>query len=259
MMKSSILVAFVFVSGLSMPGVALAQGSGNWEAGQLYASRAELEAMVARFDRETDADLYSEAIRSIARDEADLIRTRLRDGDFEVGDVINLTVAGQASLTNAFTVAPGRLLILPDLPAMPLTGLLRYELRDSLTAFIARYVRDPTVFITTTMRIQATGEIGSPGYHVVSADSRLPDIIATLGQPTGGADIEKMVIKRRGEKIWEGEALQDAMVEGRTLDQLSLRAGDVIDIPSNQKRNLGEIIRSLYYLVPLSFAIMRLF
>ena len=258
MMKSSTLAALAFVTGFAMPATASAQG-GNWEAGQLYATRADLEAMVARFDRETDSELYSDAVRAIARDEADLIRTRLRDGDFEVGDVITLTVAGQASLTNAFTVAPGRMLIMPDLPAMSLAGLLRSELRDSVTAFIGRYVRDPQVFIMTSIRIQATGEIGSPGYHSVSADSRLPDVIAELGQPTGGAEIDKMVIKRRGDKIWDGEALQDALVEGRTLDQLSLRAGDVIDIPSNQKRNFGQLIRDLYYLVPLSFAIMRLF
>jgi hypothetical protein len=43
------------------------------------------------------------------------------------------------------------------------------------------------------------------------------------------------------------------------MDQLSLRAGDVIDVPAVTNRNIGQMIRSLYYLVPLSFAIMRLF
>jgi hypothetical protein len=68
-----------------------------------------------------------------------------------------------------------------------------------------------------------------------------------------------MEIKRGGETIWDGDPLQTALVQGRTMDQLSLRAGDVIEIPAARNRSIGELIRSLYYLVPLSFAIMRLF
>lgn len=260
MKKSSGIMAILAAMSVLLPGAAMAQGAQNWEAGQLYATRADLEAMLARYDGATNvSSIYSDAVRLPARDEADLIRARLRDGDFEVGDVITLTVAGQTSLTNQFTVAPGPQLLLPDLPPMPLRGLLRSELRDSLTAFIGLYIRDPQVFVQTSMRLQAVGEVGSPGYHSVSADSRLPDVIAELGQPTRSADLEKMEIKRGDETIWEGEPLQDAIVQGRTMDQMSLRAGDVLDIPSQQTRNIGELIRSLYYLVPLSFAIMRLF
>ncbi len=216
--------------------------------------------MLARYEGATTSSIYSDAVRMPAGEEADLIRKRLQDGDFEVGDQITLTVAGQPTLTNTFTVASGRLLVLPDLPeAMPLRGLLRSELPDSLRSYLARYIRDPQVYVQTSMRIQAIGEVGNVGYHPVSADARLPDVIASLGQPTRSADLDKMKIKRGGETIWEGEALQAAIVEGRTMDQLSLRAGDVLEIPSQSSRNIGELIRSLYYLVPLSFAIIRLF
>jgi hypothetical protein len=142
---------------------------------------------------------------------------------------------------------------------MPLAGLLRSELHDSLSAFVSKYYRDPQVYVQTSMRLQAVGEIGNIGYQVVPAEARLPDVIATLGQPTRGADLDKMKIRRGDETIWEGEALQTAIVQGRTMDQLSLRAGDVIEIPAVTNRNIGQMIRSLYYLVPLSFAIMRLF
>ena len=259
MKQSSAILVLVLAAAAVLPAGLLAQTQ-NWEAGQLYASRAELEAMLARFEGASAATIYSEAVRMPAGDEADLIRDRLRDGDFEVGDQITLTVAGQTGLTGIFTVAPGRLLLLPDLEeAMPLAGLLRSELHDSLSAFVAKYYRDPQVFVQTSMRLQAVGEIGNIGYQVVPAEARLPDVIATLGQPTRGADLDKMKIRRGDETIWEGEALQTAIVQGRTMDQLSLRAGDVIEIPAVTNRNIGQMIRSLYYLVPLSFAIMRLF
>jgi protein involved in polysaccharide export with SLBB domain len=260
MKKSCAAFALVAAAAALHPAVLAAQTGQEWEAGQLYATRAELEAMLGRFEGATNASIYSDAVRMPARDEADLIRARLLDGDFEVGDVITLTVAGQPDLTNNFTVAAGRLLILPNLPtAMPLQGLLRSELRDSLSAFIATYIRDPQVFVQTSMRLQAVGEVGNVGYHSVSAESRLPDVIASIGQPTRSADLDEMKIKRGDETIWEGEALQEAIVQGRTMDQLSLRAGDIIEVPGQSNRNLGDMIRSLYYLVPLTFAIMRLF
>lgn len=229
------------------------------DAGQLYATRAELEAMLAKFEDARGADVYSDRIRAIAKDEAELIRVRLRDGDFETGDLITLTVAGQVSLSQQFTVAPGPVLILPDLGAMPLKGLLRSELPDSAKAFIARYIKNPQVFVQTSMRIQAVGEIGQPGYHSVSAEARLPDVLALLGQPTRGAKLEDMKIRRGKDTIWDGDALQDAIVQGRTMDQLSLRAGDIIEIPVAPTRDIGQMIRGLYYLVPLTLALVRLF
>jgi hypothetical protein len=259
MKKSSAILALLVAVTALCPAVLAAQGSQNWEAGQLYAARAELEAMLGRFEGATTASIYSDAVRMPARDEADLIRERLTEGDFQIGDVITLSVAGQAQLTNNFTVAAGRLLILPDLPAMPLQGLLRSELQDSVRGFLGQYYRDPQVFVQTSMRVQAVGEVGQVGYQTVSAEARLPDVIASIGNPTKNADLDEMKIKRGDETIWEGEPLQEAIVQGRTMDQLSLRAGDVIEIPAQSSRNIGQLIRSLYYLVPLSFAIMRLF
>jgi hypothetical protein len=59
--------------------------------------------------------------------------------------------------------------------------------------------------------------------------------------------------------IWEGDALQRALIEGRTVDQMNLRAGDEIDMPGDSQRSWGAVLRSIAYLVPLGFAISRLF
>jgi len=260
-MKNGIAIAQGLVAALALALAAspAAARQDPLDAGQLYATRAELQAMLAKYEDARGAAVYSDRIRAIASDEASLIRLRLRDGDFEVGDLITLTVAGQATLSQQFTIAPGRVLILPDIGAMPLDGLLRSELPDSARAFIARFIKNPQVYVQSSMRIQAVGEIGQPGYHSVSAEARLPDVIAELGQPGRGAKLEDMKIRRGKETIWDGDALQDAIVQGRTLDQLSLRAGDIIEIPEVATRNIGQMIRGLYYLVPLSLALLRLF
>lgn len=229
----------------------------SWDAGQLFATRAELEAMLKRF--ETETQIYSEQVRAIADDEAELIRNRLREGDFEVGDQITVTVPGQATLTGQFLVAPGRYLVLPTIGGMPLTGLLRSELQDSLRSFIGRFFRNAEVYVQTSMRIQVFGEVGQPGYHEVPADARLPDVLALVGQPTQNAKIERIRVRRAGETIWDGDALQAAIIEGRTLDQLSIRAGDVLEVPGASGFRIGTVLQSLYYVVPLSYLISRIF
>jgi hypothetical protein len=41
-----------------------------------------------------------------------------------------------------------------------------------------------------------------------------------------------MHIERGGLVLWEGEELQTVLADGRTLDQLNLRAGDQIIVPA---------------------------
>jgi len=243
------------------PAAVLAQGSDAWNAGQFYATRAQLQDMLSKYEAGSKTSAYSDAVRNIAGDEADLIRTRLEKGDFEVGDVITLTVAGQPTLTADFTVSPGYILVLPEIDEpVQLRGVLRSELRDVITAHLSKYIRDPRVYVQTKVVISVTGDgIGNAGFYTVSAESRLTDVLVTAGQPNQTAKMDKVKIKRGNETIWDGDELRQAIVQGRTLDQLNLRAGDEIEVPGKGSRSWGDIIRSMYYLVPLSLAISRIF
>jgi hypothetical protein len=255
---ASVVVVTLGAVTLGVPAPLLAQQT-EWDAGQLFATRAQLEEMLRKFESASRAAGYSEATRSIADDEAELIRYRLVEGDFEVGDEIQLTVVGQTALTNKFVVAPGRILILPDIEEFPLRGLLRSELKEALTRHLARFYRDPQVYVQTSIRVQAVGEIGQPGFKMVSADQRFPDVLASLGQPTRSANLDKIRVMRGKETIWDGAPLQEAIIEGRTVDQLNLRAGDIIEVPAVARRDIRAILQSLYFLVPLSLAITRIF
>lgn len=236
-----------------------AQEANAADTGLLFATRAQLEAILARYQTAGDASGYSDAIREVANDEADLIRYRLTEGDFEVGDQITLTVPGQTALSAAFVVQPGKLLILPEIPEMHLRGLLRSELQSAIAAHLGKYYVNPQVFVTTSIRLQVEGEVGSPGFHVVAADQRFPDMLAAVGQPTRTAKTNEIKIKRQDETIWDGDELQQAIIEGRTLDQLSLRAGDIIEVPAQSQQNFLQVLRSFYFIVPLGFALSRIF
>jgi len=84
-------------------------------------------------------------------------------------------------------------------------------------------------------------------------------MLAAVGQPTRTAKTDDIKIKRRDETIWDGDELQQAIVEGRTLDQLSLRAGDIIEVPAQSTQNFLQTLRSFYFIVPLGFALSRIF
>jgi hypothetical protein len=51
------------------------------------------------------------------------------------------------------------------------------------------------------------------------------------GGPAGNANIDAIRVERGDLRVWEGDRLQQAMIEGRTLDQLNVHAGDRIFIP----------------------------
>ena len=247
----------VVILAIGVPHPAQAQPT-NDAAQRLYATRAQLEAQLARFEQGASVEGYSEHVREVARTEADLIRERLEEGDIQVGDQIQLTVQGMPSLTNTFTVTDGRVLFLPDVGAVQLAGLLRSELQQGIREHLAKFIVDPQVLVRSSIRLSVQGAVGTPGYHTVQSDVVLTDVLAQAGQPSSTARQDKMVIKRSGDVIWEGEELEEAIIQGRTLDQMNLRAGDRIEVPAQSTGGVGSWLRSLYYIVPLSLALMRL-
>jgi hypothetical protein len=62
------------------------------------------------------------------------------------------------------------------------------------------------------------------------------DALMVAGGPSGNADLKEIKIERGDRPIWRGQPLQDAITEGRTLDQLSVRAGDRIVVPAQRQR-----------------------
>lgn len=195
-----------------------------------HATRQGLKQLLQRFER-TAASGADGDMRARARFEAALIRTRLSTGDYRVGDQVTLTVEGEDSLSDTFAVATGRVLVLPMIGEIPLEGVLRSELEAHLTEHIGRFVRDPVVRAQSLMRMSIIGEVSSPGFYVVSSEVPLTDLLMQAGGPTEAANITDIRVERGEEEIWGGEPLQAAITEGRTLDQLNLRAGDRIVVP----------------------------
>lgn len=221
----------VVAAGLLPFQVAGAQTAEQLDRGRLHATRAGLEALLQRFERAASSDTSSEELRRRAGSEAELIRTRLRVGDYQVGDRVNLTVEGEEALADTFTVAPGRMLVLPTIGEIPLAGILRSELEAHLTEHIGQFIRNPVVRAQSLMRMSILGEVSRPGFYVLPANVPLTDALMLAGGPTTEGVLTEIRIERGSDEIWGGDLLQTAITEGRTLDQLNLRAGDRIVVP----------------------------
>lgn len=241
------------------PCVAQSQVPATSDPSRIQLTRTELQALLERYDEATQSQAYSALFQDRVRSAADLIQDRLADGDFQVGDQVVLSVAGEAPMSATFTVRPGRVIHLPEIGEVELHGVLRSELEEHLRAHLSRYLREPQVQATALLRIVVSGAVGQPGFFMVPAQALLSETIMTAGGFAANADVTRIRVLRDRKAIWEGRALQQAIAEGQTLDQMSLRAGDHVVVEAGAPGSRFSTMRTLILsLPPLVLAIAAL-
>ncbi|MFZ5623560.1 MAG: polysaccharide biosynthesis/export family protein, partial [Gemmatimonadota bacterium] len=214
-------------------------------ARRAMATRAELEATIREIDKIVASTGYSGDLRNAKQLEAAAIRERLVSGDFQVGDQLVISSGTEQKLNGTFTVAAGRVLVLPDIPPIPLEGVLRSEAQEYVEKQVMRYIRDPQLRVQSMIRLALFGSIGKPGFYQLPADQLLTDAIMSAGGPSALSDFKKSYVKRGDEKIITPDMLQDAILNGVTLDRLNLRAGDEIYIDSKTPGGFAGNLRIL--------------
>ena len=202
------------------------------------ASRSELEAELAAAEHGNG----SQADRDQATITASNLRDRLTNGDFQVGDRVLIYVQGQQTLSDTFTVREGQIIHLPNLTDVELHGVLRSELQGHVYATVAKYLRDPVVRTGSMVRIAVLGSVGRPGFYSIPADQLLSDAIMSAGGLTGGTDISQTTVTRGGSVVWRKSDVAAALKNGETIDQLSLRAGDQLEVGAHHPSTFLTIV-----------------
>ena len=226
-------------------------------------TRAELTAALREIDAQLASNGYSAALRDARRAQGDAIRDRLAEGDLHTGDLVRIDLVGDAAgLTGTYAVTPTRTILLPGGAEISMRGVLRSEIQPYLTEQLKKYVRDPIVKATTSIRLSIFGAIAKPGLYPAPADLLLGDAIMQIGGgPANNARFDKSQIKRAEKVVVDGPEFQAAIRQGRTLDQLNLQAGDEIIVAakpsgSTALRVLG-VLGSLGSLVFLGNQLFR--
>jgi polysaccharide export outer membrane protein len=211
-----------------------------------FESRAELETELQRLE---SSDQQSEAV---------LIRERLQNGDFQEGDRIAVIVKGAAGFQDTLLVRSGRRLQLPNVADLSLEGVLRSELVPRLSAHLKQFLRDPEVQAIPLVRVGVLGRVANPGYYHTAADIPLSDVLMAAGGPTPEADLNKISVRRGATIILNEQKTRTALTEGRSLDQMHLRAGDEVMVGEQRRINWGVIIPVVSGLLTVILAVAQL-
>jgi protein involved in polysaccharide export with SLBB domain len=235
------LVLMAFLGGIGAPSATAQTGTLSFANRRPQATRSELEANAAEADRIAASPGYSSRLRAAKRAEAEIVRGRLVEGDFQTGDEIQIVLMGEKGLDSNYTVTASRSILIPNVGEIPLKGVLRSEVQDHLNRELRRYFQNPNVVAKALIRLSVFGQIGKPGFHPLPADMLLSSAIMYAGGPTGGTDVNRSQIKRGATVLWNKDQVRQALIQGATLDQLNLRAGDEIVVGEKKTSTINQV------------------
>ncbi|MEP7086677.1 MAG: SLBB domain-containing protein [Gemmatimonadota bacterium] len=210
------------------------------ESQHAEATRVQLQALAVTTDQEAAAQTDA-GLRAQKQMQAATIRARLRDGDFDVGDRVFLSIRTDSMVSDTVVVRAGRVIKLPNLPDISLQGVLRSELQEYLTTQLTRYIKRPDVQTTSLVRVAVMGAVSKPGFYQLPADIALADAIMMAGGPTQNADVDRTQVKRGSDVVYSSTLLGQEVAKGATLDQLNIRPGDQIVIGERHHTNFALI------------------
>jgi protein involved in polysaccharide export with SLBB domain len=237
--RSTYLMAAVLLGAAGS--LALAQSPAT-DGARPDATRAELEAMAAEAERVASSASTSGSARTAKRAEASAIRERLANGDLRVGDrfVVRVTL-DSAARGDTILVRDSLIVTILTLPDVSLQGVLRSELQEKIEAHVKRYIRQPVVRVNPLTRVSVVGAVVRPGFYFLDPERLLTDAIMAAGGPAANADLERLTVRRNGQEYVGQKNARQALREGRTLDQIRIRSGDVIDVGKKKERDWGSI------------------
>ncbi len=248
-LRASVLPAL-----LSFAVVSPANGQASLGEQRRQATRAELEQMAKAAEGAAQVAPDSKTRDRMFTD-ATAIRMRLKNGDFVPGDRILIQLLGDSTASDTFTVRGDRMLQLPNLPDISLSGVLDSELKDHLTKEVGKYIKKPELNATSLLRLAMLGSIGRAGFITIPTDQAITDVLMATGGPGPASDFNKTVVRRAGKEIVSAEEFQEAVRANRTVGDMSLRDGDEIFVPDKKQQQawlqslqLVSTLAGLYFL-----------
>lgn len=136
-------------------------------------------------------------------------------------------------------------------------GVLAFDydqLRDTLRAKYAMFLRSPVIDVTAFRRVTVNGAVGKPDVYMIDQTSTIRDVIARAGGVAPNGDVHKVAILRGAETIpaqnWDKP---DAAAD------VPLRSGDVILVGRRPwwVENLGVVTGVAGVVASIAFTVLR--
>jgi hypothetical protein len=221
-MGASLLLASLFAV------VVNAQSSSRpINAQTLDATRAELTHRLDSL-QSVGADKGKKEDRSYRASEIAALKTRLANGDFDVGDRF---IVDDGVRRDTVLVRDSVRIALQNWPDYSLHGTLRSELQPAIEKYVGTYVREPRIRVFPLTRLTFSGGFPRPGTFVVDPTRPLSDALAIAGGTAQGGRIDKITIYRGKQTIMPRKRVMQAIQSGETIEELGLQPGDELNTP----------------------------
>ncbi len=211
---------------------------------------ADLERQLA------DGKLKTEE-RSRRSAELQGIRNRLQVGDFHVGDRFLITMRRDSVSTDTASVRDSLKVAVFSLPDISLSGVLRSELDERMSAHVARYLRGVSVRTNLLTRVAVLGAVRNPGFFLAAPDRPISDLVMLAGGPIPDANLKQLEISRGGKVQIKAKDSDRLLKEGKTLEQVDIQSGDEVKIPLKRKFSWQSIIQLAFVISSLFFAVLQ--
>lgn len=222
--------------------------------GPQRASRSDLVALASRLEQPAAGSKQTTDDRAKTVTALAGVRSRLEQGDFQVGDRFIVTIRQDTIKSDTVSVRDGLMVNIGSLPDVSLKGVLRAELDDRINKHVALYLREASVRTNVLTRVAILGAVRTPGFYYAAPDRSITDLVMLAGGPAADANLNELGVSRSQVKLLKEKDSKRAIKEGRTLEQLDIRSGDEVVIPTKKKVNWGLILQSLLLLSTLTFS-----
>ena len=160
-----------------------------------------------------------------------------------VGDEIDIDIYGSADQSYEMTVASDGTIVIPMVGAVLVSGLTLQQARVAIKGRLKRIYSDMGGRTDASIRIGSVkpvvvnvmGEVYMPGTYTVSASATLFHLLYLSGGPNQNGSYRDVQLIRAG-KIIAHFDVYDVLINGKLDSSIGLADGDVIMVPTYQKR-----------------------
>lgn len=174
------------------------------------------------------------------------------------GDLIRVNVFEVPEYTGEYQIPPGGAINLPLIGSVPVQGLTTEEAADEITRKYARFLKRPLISVNLLsprpINVLIAGEVTRPGSYTLSLQGgagdnpgvQYPTVLAALTTAQGvtlAADVSQVQLKRRIGRSSEQVVtinLKDIVQRGNSAQDITLRDGDTIIVPTATTFNVAE-------------------
>jgi polysaccharide export outer membrane protein len=174
------------------------------------------------------------------------------------GDRIRVNVFEVPEYTGEYQIPPGGAINLPLIGSVPVLGLSTEQAADEIARRYSRYLKRPLISVNLLsprpINVFVAGEVTRPGSYTLNLSGgagdnpgvQYPTVLAALTTAQGvtlAADVSQVQVRRkigRGGEQLVNLNLKDAVQTGQVGQDITLRDGDTIFVPTATNFNKAE-------------------